>query len=136
MSKLTGSDLDKKVKALIAKGYGLSATAIECGYFSNGPNDTKIPATTPFTRELLKAAGYEFAGGARGSAMGDTVKVMSTGTVVLAPSRVKTANLEPGDELKIVFNPTTNSFVLDKIESEPEPTSEPSSDQPSLMADW
>ncbi len=56
MSKLTGKELDTKDKALIAMGYGLSATDVECGYFSDCPNDTKIPATTPVTRELLEAA--------------------------------------------------------------------------------
>jgi len=85
----------------------------------------------------LKAAGFEFPGGARGSAMGDVVNVMSTGTVVLSPTRVKASNLQPGDELQIVFNPTSNSFVLNKLEpTEPEPEPEPTVDQPSLDDDW
>lgn len=59
---------------------------------------------------------------------------MSTGTVVLSPTRVKTVNLKPGgDDLQIIFNPTFNSFVLNKIEP-PEP--EPAVDQPSLEDDW
>ena len=78
MKKLTGKELSAKVQSLIKKGFGLSASAIECGYYSEGPNDNKIPATTPFTRELLKAAGFEFPGGARCSAIGDIVNVMST----------------------------------------------------------
>jgi len=58
---------------------------------------------------------------------------MSTGTVVLSPTRVKAANLKPGDDLQIIFNATFNSFVLNKIEP-PEP--EPAVDQPSLEDDW
>jgi hypothetical protein len=87
MSKLTGKELDTQVKALIAMGYELSATAVECGYFSDCPNDTKIPATTPVTRELLEAAGYELPSGVRGSVMGGIVYVMSKGTGVLSPTR-------------------------------------------------
>ena len=74
MKKLTGKELATKVQTLIKKGFGLSASAIECGYYSEGHKDNKIPATTPFTRELLKAAGFEFPGGARGSAMGECCK--------------------------------------------------------------
>ena len=64
--------------------------------------------------------------GTRGSAKADIVNVMSTGTVVLSLTRIKAANLKPGDDLRIVFNPTPNSFVLDKIEPP-----EPAVDQPS-----
>lgn len=111
MEGLTGKQLAAKAKDCIDKGLGLSATAIECGYFSvaQGKN---VPATGVFQRELLTALGYQF--NSRGGSLADTITVNTVGTAVISPSRVKAAGLKPGDELDIVFNPTTNSFVLKK----------------------
>ena len=65
--------------------------------------------------------------------MEDVVNVMSTGTVVLSPTRAKASTLQPGDELLSLFNPTSNPFVHNQVEpDEPEPTV----DQPSLDDDW
>ena len=115
MTKLTGEALAKKVKTLLGKGFGLSACCIECGYYSTGPEDKKIPAASLFQRALLAAAGFDFGATSRG-ATSDLVRVMKTHTVVLAPSRVKSAGLEPGNQLKITHNPTDGSFVLTKID--------------------
>lgn len=41
---------------------------------------------------------------------------MSGGTVVLSPSRVKAADMEPGDEMEITFNESDGSFVLKRVE--------------------
>ena len=111
--KVTGSELAKKTKASIASGMGLSATAVECGYYSTSPTGTKIPATTAFLKELVRAAGYEFPTSGKGISS-DFVSVMSNGTVVLSPTRMKAAGIEPGDECKIVFNETDKSFVIKK----------------------
>jgi hypothetical protein len=114
---------------------GLTATCNECGYFYE-VDGKQISAINTFQGELLEAAGYELPSGARGSAMGCIVNVMSTGTGVLSPTRVKVANLRPGDDLKITVNPTTNAFVLDKIKMKPRaPEIEPAVDQPSFDDD-
>lgn len=41
---------------------------------------------------------------------------MGGGTVVLSPTRIKAAGLEPGDEMDIVFNESDGSFVLKRVE--------------------
>lgn len=111
--KLTGDSLSKQAKKCIDQGMGLSATAIDCGYF-NEVEDKKIPATNTFQRELLKAAGFDF--GAGRQMMGDTVKMNANQTIVISPTRVKEAGLKPGDELEISFQPTTKGWVLRKLE--------------------
>lgn len=115
MEGLSGKQLASKAKDCIDKGLGLSATAIECGYFSVA-QDKKVPATSVFQRELLSALGYQF--NSRGGGLADVVSVNKVGTAVIAPSRVAAAGLKPGDELDIVFNPTKGSFVLKKVEPE------------------
>lgn len=111
--KLTGKELATVSKDCIAKGLGLSATAIKCGYFSVGPTGTKIPASTMFLKELVRAEGYEFPTSGRGVSS-DFVSVMSNGTVMLSQTRCKAAGILPGDECEIIHNPTDGSFVIKK----------------------
>ena len=114
MAKTTGKELVSITKALIKNGAGLSRCAIEAGYYSDGPNDTKIPQASPFMKALLAAEGYDFGTGTRGPGS-DSVRIMSGGTVVLSPSRIKAAGLEPGDEMDITFNESDGSFVLKRV---------------------
>ena len=113
MEGLTGKQLAAKAKDCIDKGLGLSATAIECNYFTTA-QDKKIPATAVFQRELLSALGYQF--NSRGGGLSDTVSVNKVGTAVIAPSRVAAAGFKPGDELEIIHNPSIGGFVLKKVE--------------------
>lgn len=117
--KLTGSELTSQVKSNLKQGLGLSACAVKAGYSSPGPNGNQIPAASTFMKELLKAEGYEFPTTGRGGrSSGDTVNVMGNSSVMLSPSRCKSANIHPGDELEIVLNPTDRSFVIRKVVKE------------------
>lgn len=112
--KLTGNQLSVVVKDCIAKGLGLTATAINCGYYSLGPKDNKIPSTNQFLKELVKTEGYDFPTSGRGISS-DYVNIMGNSSIMLSQTRCKQAGIHPGDECEIIFNPTDRSFVIKKI---------------------
>ena len=50
--------------------------------------------------------------------MGDTVKLLGNGNCVLSKTRVRAAQLNPGDMLKIEFDKSDGSYLISKDTSD------------------